>query len=83
MRLLVHPADDQQTAVEDARRRGVPPGLDEDQVRVLEDGAALSGRRRAGFEQPDGLVPGLDRGVAGEARLVSANACLWLMELSR
>ena len=76
MRLLMHPPDDQETAVKNARRRGVPPRLDEDQVRVLEYGAPLPCRRRAGLEEPDRLVPGLDGWVAGEARLVPPNARL-------
>ena len=76
MRLLMHPPDDQETTVEDTRRRGVPPRLDEDEIRVLKYCAPLSGRRRAGLEEPDRLVPGLDGWVAGEARLVPPNARL-------
>ena len=75
-RLLMHAAHDQETAVEDTRRRWVPPLLNEDEVRVLNDGAAFADWGRARLEETNGLVTRLDDGIAGEPSLVSANASL-------
>ncbi len=72
----MHPSNNDETSVEDTRGRGVPPLLEEDEVGVLEERAAVARRRSAGGEQPDGLVPGLDNGVSGEPDLVSTDASL-------
>ena len=75
-RLLMHAAHNQETAVEDTRRRWVPPLLNEDEVRVLNDGAAFADWGRARLEETNGLVARLDDGIAGESSLVSTNASL-------
>ena len=77
--LYVHPSDNNETAVEDPRGRGVPPLLEEDEVRVLEERAALASRRGARRKQTDCLVPWLNNWVSGEPDLVSADARLQSM----
>ena len=73
----MHSADDEKTAVEDADGRRVPPRLDQmEGCRVLEESAAVTGRRGTRFEDTESLGAVLDGGVAREAVRIASETHL-------